>query len=229
MSSERVVIKGTSDGLIITLGVGAWPGLLDELNEHLGQKASFFKGGRVALRVGPRQLTRPQLEAVGQILTQHQVSLWAVESDSAGTREAAAQLGLETTLFPKPQPASVPQVAEDDGTTAGDSIVVQRTLRSGQVLYHAGHVVVIGDVNPGAEIRAGGNVVVWGRLRGTVHAGVGEKGLGDRAIVCALQLAPTQLRIGEHLSRSPSHETELESMPEIASVQDNQIVAETWK
>ena len=72
-------------------------------------------------------------------------------------------------------------------------------------------------------------MVVWGRLRGTVHAGVGEKGLGDQAIVCALQLAPTQLRIGEYLSRSPSHEMDLEAMPEVASVQDKQIVAETWK
>jgi septum site-determining protein MinC len=225
MSSDRVVIKGTSDGLIITIGAGAWPGLLDELNEHLGQKASFFKGGRVALRVGPRQLTRPQLETMGQLLKNHQISLWLVESDSAGTQEAAVELGLEIERLPR-QAATPTEVEE---LPKGDSIVVQRTLRSGQVIYHPGHVVVIGDVNPGAEIRAGGNVVVWGRLRGTVHAGIGDNGWGDRAIVCALQLAPTQLRIGEFLSRSPGHETELDVMPEIASVQDNQIVAEVWK
>jgi septum formation inhibitor MinC len=62
-----------------------------------------------------------------------------------------------------------------------------------------------------------------------VHAGIGDNGWGDRAIVCALQLAPTQLRIGEFLSRSPGHEAEPDVMPEIASVQDNQIVAEVWK
>lgn len=224
MSNERITIKGTSDGLIVTIGAGAWPGLVDELNRHLGQKASFFKGGRVALRLGPRQLTRLQLESVGRVLNRHNVSLWAVESDSPGTRQAATQLGLETDLSPSQAPVvPVRSLPEEN------SIVVQRTLRSGQIIHHSGHVVVIGDVNPGAEIRAGGSVVVWGRLRGTVHAGVGDDGLGEEAVVCALQLSPTQLRIGDHITRSPADETDQEIVPEMASIQDGQIVAEPWQ
>jgi septum site-determining protein MinC len=226
MPNERITIKGTSDGLIITLGAGAWPGLVDELDQHLGQKAAFFKGGRVALRVGPRQLTRLQMEAVGHVLNRHKVTLWAVESDSPSTRQAAEQLGLETDLVPRKEPVDV----ADELPPAGEqSIVVQRTLRSGQVIHHPGHVVVIGDVNPGAEIKAGGSVVVWGRIRGTVFAGVGENGLGEKAVVCALQLAPVLLRIGNQITRSPANETNSEIIPEMASVQDDQIVAEPWK
>ncbi len=225
MSSDRINIKGTSDGLIITVGPGAWPGLVEELDRHLGQKASFFKGGRVALRIGPRQLSRPQLEKVGHLLNRHQVSLWAVESDSPATRAAAEELGLETGMAAPRAPA--PQTAPPP--PEGDSIVVQRTLRSGQVIYHPGHIVIIGDVNPGAEVRAGGNVVVWGRLRGTVHAGAGDEGLGDRAIICALQLSPTQLRIGSHITRPPADDGNQDSAPEVASVQEGQIVAELWK
>ena len=223
MSNERITIKGTSDGLIVTIGAGAWPGLVDELSQHLSQKASFFKGGRVALRIGPRQLTRLQLESVGRVLSRHNVSLWAVESDSPGTRQAATQLGLETDLSPKQAPV-VPVTPPPEE----NSIVVQRTLRSGQIIHHPGHVVVIGDVNPGAEIRAGGSVVVWGRLRGAVHAGVGEEGPGEQAVVCALQLSPTQLRIGDYITRSPADEGNQEIVPEMASVQDGQIVAEPW-
>lgn len=221
MSNDRVNIKGTSDGLIITLGPGAWPGLVEELDHHLGQKASFFKGGRVALRVGPRQLTRPQLEKVGQLLNRHQVSLWAVESDSPGTKAAALELGLETSLVTRsaPPPPAPPEA---------DSLVVQRTLRSGQVIYHPGHIVIIGDVNPGAEVQAGGHIIVWGRLRGTAHAGAGEKGLGDQALVCALRLSPTQLRIGNHITRAPADDG-ADVAPEVASVQDDQIVVELWK
>jgi septum site-determining protein MinC len=226
MPNERITIKGTSDGLIITLGAGAWPGLVDELDQHLGQKAAFFKGGRVALRVGPRQLTRLQMEAVGHVLNRHKVTLWAVETDSPGTRQAAEQLGLETDLVPRKEPVDV----ADELPPAGEqSIVVQRTLRSGQVIHHPGHVVVIGDVNPGAEIKAGGSVVVWGRIRGTVFAGVGENGLGEKAVVCALQLSPVLLRIGNQITRSPANETNSEIIPEMASVQDDQIVAEPWK
>lgn len=226
MSNNRVTIKGTSDGLIVTVGAGAWPSLEEELDQRLGEKASFFKGGRVALRVGSRQLTRPQLESVGQILNRHNVTLWAVEGDSPGTREAAVQLGLEISLSSKPvkRPA---RLAAMEPPAGGNSIVVQRTLRSGQVMHHPGHVVIIGDVNPGAEIRAGGHVVVWGRLRGAVHAGAGE--LGNEALVCALQLAPTQLRIGNYLAHAPADEDESEILPEVASVQDGQIIAEPWR
>ena len=107
----------------------------------------------------------------------------------------------------------------------GGAVLVRRTLRSGQTVRHTGHIVVIGDVNPGAEIIAGGDVVVWGRLRGTVHAGAGGD---DDAVVCALVLAPTQLRIGSHIARSPGGEPGRRILPEVASVQGDQIVAKPW-
>jgi septum site-determining protein MinC len=222
MSSDRITIKGTSSGLVVTIGPGVWPGLLEELDIQLGEKASFFKGGRVALSVGPRQLTRPQLEAVGEILSKHHVTLWAVDSESPGTQEAAAQLSLETSLAsPKTTPTAVQTVE-----ALGDSIVIKRTLRSGQVIHHPGHVVIIGDVNPGAEIRAGGSILVWGRLRGAVHAGADEERRAD-AVVCALQLAPMHLRIGDYIARAPADDDH-EIVPEMAFIQDDQIVAEAW-
>jgi septum site-determining protein MinC len=223
MANERISIKGTSSGLIVNIGAGAWHGLLIELDETLGQKASFFKGGRVALRVGPRQLTRPQLEAVGEILKQHDVTLWAVEGEASGTQEAADQLGLETSMAP---------VSADAETTTGrptakGSIIVRRTLRSGQVIHHSGDVVVIGDVNPGAEVKAGGSVIIWGRLRGSVYAGSAEN-RGEGSVVCALQLSPVQLRIGNLVARAPADAESHEIMPEMAFVHDGQIVAEPW-
>jgi septum site-determining protein MinC len=200
MTKERITIKGTSSGLVVTIGAGVWQGLVDELDSRLGEKASFFKGGRVALHVGPRQLTRGQLESVGQVLARHGVTLWAVESDSPGTRDAAVQLGLEVGIPDRPS------ISEEElPASQGDAIVVRRTLRSGQVIFHPGHVVVIGDVNPGAEIRA------------------------DNAVVCALQLSPTQLRIGNFIARAPAEEGGQEIIPEMASVQNDQIVAEPWK
>jgi len=86
------------------------------------------------------------------------------------------------------------------------------------------HVVVIGDVNPGAEITAGGNVIVWGRLRGVVHAGAGGD---EEAVVCALDLAPTQLRIAGHIAVSP--ERRKDPGPEIARIREGQLIADTWK
>jgi septum site-determining protein MinC len=97
-------------------------------------------------------------------------------------------------------------------------------VRSGQVIRHHGHVTVLGDVNAGGEIIAGGNVLVWGRLRGTVHAGA----LGDRkAVICALELAPTQLRIADLIARAP--EGGAGRFPEVAFVENDQIGVEPWE
>jgi septum formation inhibitor MinC len=76
---------------------------------------------------------------------------------------------------------------------AGISTLYHRgTLRGGQALHNMGNIVLIGDVNPGAELIASGDIVVVGALRGTAHAGA----QGDRAArVIALNFAPTQLRI----------------------------------
>jgi septum site-determining protein MinC len=88
-------------------------------------------------------------------------------------------------------------------------------------------VVVLGDVNPGAEVIAGGDVIVWGHLRGIVHAGA----MGDpERCVCALDLSPTQLRIGSHIARPPDEKRRRkESRPERAFIIDDQIIAECWR
>ncbi len=94
------------------------------------------------------------------------------------------------------------------------------TVRSGQNIASDGHLVVLGDVNPGAEVSANGNVIVLGALRGLVHAGAG----GDRnALVIALGLSPTQIRIADIITRAPDDNPAVVFEPEIACVRDNKI------
>jgi septum site-determining protein MinC len=229
--AETVTIKGTSEGLVIRLGSGPLNTVLDEMAARLEAKASFFIGGRVALRVGDRPLSAEQLQLIGSKLEEHGVTLWAVDGEHPITRAAARELGLET---PDNQSAW-PVRLQATGLTASYAaeqipreemvgIVVRRTLRSGQAIHHVGHVTLIGDVNPGAEIVAGGDIIVWGKLLGTVHAGA----MGDeQAVVCALELAPSQIRIGSHIARSPGGGRP-PRMPEIASVQEDRIVVEGW-
>jgi septum site-determining protein MinC len=220
--TETVTIKGTSDGLVITLGEGPLPTVLSEMETRLSSRASFFLGGRVALRVANRALSVEQLQAIGAMMEQVGVTLWAVESTHPATHVAVQELGLETSLRPSSSPTSSTPGQIPLAEMVG--IVVRRTLRSGQFIHHAGHVTLIGDVNPGAEVVAGGDVIVWGKLRGTVHAGaMGD----DGAVVCALELAPSQIRIGSHIARSPER-SRRPKVPEIASVQEEGIVVERW-
>jgi septum site-determining protein MinC len=93
------------------------------------------------------------------------------------------------------------------------------TLRSGDHLQAEGSVLLLGDLNPGARISAGGHVLVWGRLRGMAHAG--RRGDTSARIV-ALQLRPLQLRIAGAVARGPE-ERPPEGLAEEARLEDGEI------
>ncbi len=104
-------------------------------------------------------------------------------------------------------------------------VMIHRTVRSGQKVEHSGTIVIVGDVNAGSEVIAGGDVLVWGRLRGVVHAGAGGD---DNAIVGALFLAPTQLRIGNLIARAPDEKRSRQAPAEVARIRGGQIIVEPW-
>ncbi len=115
-------------------------------------------------------------------------------ADLAARRNEREAASFERRLPPgAPATAGVTIPAVPNSAPEGISTLYHRgTLRGGQTLHNLGNIVVIGDVNPGAELIASGDVVVFGSLRGVAHAGA----QGDAsARVVALELAPTQLRI----------------------------------
>ena len=220
---DAISIKGIREGLLITLSDGEpWNDTFRALLARIEQSVDFFKGARLALALGPRPLSVAELSNVRSVLSEHNVTLWAVLSDSPATVNSAQSLGLNIAL-----PSTLPQTQPDPETNPEEdresAVLARLTLRSGRSVRHAGHVVIIGDVNPGAEIMAGGNIVVWGRLRGVAHAGAD----GDEtAVVCALDLSPTQLRIARFIATSPSRKGE--AGPEMARLKNGHIVAERW-
>jgi septum site-determining protein MinC len=216
-------LKGTADGLLAVLPAGEWSASVEALLESIDRRADFFRGAQLTLELGEVEARAGDLGRLRDELATREVHLRAVRGDHPATREAAANLGL---LEQPRKPAPPAEIEAEFGTRRVDgeeSLFVQRTLRSGHKIHFPGHVVVLGDVNPGAEIVAGGNVLVWGRLRGTVHAGAGGQ---DTAVVCALDLAPTQLRIGAHIAISPDRRGK--PRPETALIRDGQLVAEPW-
>ena len=108
-----------------------------------------------------------------------------------------------------------------------DTLYLTQTLRSGQTVSFEGNIFIIGDVHPGSEVNATGDVTVWGILGGIVHAG--SDGNTD-AKVRALKLNPIQLRIANLYSRRndtinvPYVQKTNEFTPEEARIDKNQIV-----
>lgn len=216
-------IKGLRDGLLITIGNGEWAALESALLEQIHTQGPFFKGARVALDVGSQILKVNELVALRDRLSDRGVSLWAVLSESPTTEKTAQLLGLATRIS-KPRPEEQRQFAVADLGEA-TAMFVNKTLRSGTRIEFDGHVVVVGDVNPGAEVVAGGNVIVWGRVRGMVHAGAN----GNRsAYICALDLSPTQLRIADEVSAQLKPQTH--PRPEVVSLsEDGKLRSAPWE
>jgi septum site-determining protein MinC len=222
---DPITIKGIREGLLVTVGdAETWPITAQGLLTRIDETADFFKGAKLALAIGARAISAADLGRLRDDLSERNVSLWAVLSDSPLTVSAAQALGLNVAL-PTSAPAKREQQERevDSEEARQEAVYLRRTLRSGRSVRHTGHVIVVGDVNAGAEIVADGDVVVWGHLRGTVHAGAS----GDvEAVVCALELSPTQLRIADLIAVSPAHRGE--ARPELARIKDRRIVAERW-
>jgi septum site-determining protein MinC len=217
---DLISIKGGREGLRLRLDDAAeWQVLTAALKQQLAQNSGFFAGARLILEIGDRTLDEGQMTALLELVQQHGVQVDALGATARESRNAARASGVTARPLPRyTEPASPTPLGENDG------MLVTRTVRSGQVLRHHGHITLIGDVNPGGELIAGGSVVVWGRLRGLVHAGA----LGNaEAIVCALELRPTQLRIAEQITRTPDGIGRLG--PETARIEDGRIVVEPWE
>ena len=220
---SNIKIKGIRDGLLITIpGDGDWEPLRTALLEHLDDQADFLRGARITLDAGNHALRAAELGALRNEFLERELSLWGVISNSPATEQSAQSLGLATRLT-QPKPEQMAPPAQTRLESGEQAILVHRTLRSGFRLQNPGHVVIVGDVNPGAEVIAGGDVVVWGRLLGMVHAGAAGN---EAAVICALDLTPTQLRIAGKITTTPKRRGK--PQPEVARIENGQIIAEVW-
>jgi len=218
---QDVVIRGTTrSGLVILLPEeGAFEQVCQRLREKLAQGGRFFQGSEVTVQTGGRNLTEAERESIETILRESSMALRTVGAGGDPVAEAQAALkAAEQTRRLGTLPAAALL------TESETALVVTRTLRSGQSVRHEGDVIVLGDVNPGAEVVATGHIVVMGSLRGVAHAGASGNAA---AIVAATKLRPTQLRISNVIGRAPDEEEPLKPVPEVARVRDGMIVVET--
>ena len=119
--------------------------------------------------------------------------------------------------------------AQTQALLEAQTVILASTVRAGFRGEYKGSVVVLGDVNPGAELIAGGDVIVTGALRGVAHAGYGGH---ENAIVWARPIASPQIRIGDQLARSPEGSSNMRRMEgnertERAYPKDGRIVIDT--
>ncbi|MFW5719255.1 MAG: septum site-determining protein MinC [Halanaerobium sp.] len=192
--------QAVSDGIVMNFRSGSSFGRIKKaVSLHAAEAADFFTGVNLYLNLSGLELAYDQLEELMEIVKNYN----RVNKIYFTARKIEKE--------------------EKNDNQNSEAVIINRTLRSGQRVKHQANVVIVGDVNPGAEVIAGGDIIVFGRLRGVVHAGAG--GSKDSQ-VAALKLDPTQLRIASLIARSPDDSDSSKLQAERAYIEDDQIMVE---
>ena len=147
--------------------------IIKELTKKLRELKKMYKEEKTPIRVTGKILANKELEEIKELITS--------KIDVKVSFDTPTTLGLHSITR---------SYKKDVGTS--ETTFHKGSLRSGQRLEVEGSLVVIGDVNSGAEVIAGDNIAIIGTLRGLAHAGA--KG-NKEAIVAASVLDAVQIRI----------------------------------
>ncbi len=180
-----------------------WQDISQQLQQLIHAGERFWQNQtEVQIVARERLLDTRQLQAIAEILSQVQLKIKSVATTRRQTAVAAATAGYsveqqsyQISLNPHPKPP-IPPLA--------DPLYLETTVRSGVEIRHGGTVVILGDLNPGGAVVAQGDILVWGRLRGVVHAGADGN---SKCRIMALQMEPTQIRIADYAGPFPRKTT----------------------
>jgi septum site-determining protein MinC len=218
MSKDIVNIKGTRNGLVICLEAGHdFDEIKNTLISKIESSRGFFKGAKFIFHLGLNSLTSEKTKELEDICYNHGLVPNAdIPLPSKNISKPVQPLMREAS----PSLPSTGLIESDKKPC----LMVNHSLRSGQKVNYKGNVVIMGDINPGSEITALGDIIVLGSLRGVVHAGAN----GDmNSIIVAYRLNPVQLRIASTISRSPENNL-ISRHPEIARMHNGQMVIEPY-
>lgn len=182
---EPVNIKGTKSGIILVLD----PDMpLEELKEAVRIKFTkskkFFGNALVALTFEGRKMTDEEKFSIANVVSDNSdLNVVCITEENAdkeefhkkALRDKLADLNSNTGKFYK------------------------GTLRNGQVVDFETSIIILGDVNAGAQVVSKGSIIVLGSLYGNAFAGAGGR---KNVFVAALNMNPTQIRIGDSIARA---------------------------
>ena len=246
MNKNIVMFKRGRDAILVILDPDAdFEQLKSVLQSKVGEASRFFGGASSAISFVGRTLSEAQENELLDILAENSnlditFILRDLTNPDAEQSDDAPQGAAKEDILSANRPVKEP---ETNRSAVGNLVDLSSkmpphlgsrpfdisehntrfqhgSLRSGQIIRFRGSVVVLGDVNPGAEILAEGNVIVLGSLKGLVHAGCMGN---DRCFICALTLTPSQLRIADKITYMPNDAKDWGGAPQYAFISDGQI------
>lgn len=223
---ELVQLKGYRDGLRVIIDREApLPEIERAVVKRLERLGDFVAGSSIILDVGERSLSDDDIRRLQKILERRfDVTIGRIVTTSTKTKRLADVLRIPAVE----EIRGVEEVGVKREVPFANARLVKGTLRAGQEeRFLEGSLIVVGDVNPGADVIASGDIIVLGALRGRAFAGA----LGDQtAVIIALNFDPIQIRIADCINVRPESEGRRKRpRAEIARIEGDRIVVREFK
>lgn len=205
-----ITLKSTKEGLEFWIkDANSYSEIKKELSNTLGANRDFYAGTHLPANFFGWEFTDLQKRELSAFLNREYGIFHVNFSDDAAPAE---------------QPDSSAAIEAEGEPVAyhAGSLFLPRTIRSGQRIECQGDLVIVGDVNPGSELVATGNIAVFGKLRGLAHAGATGR---EDVMIVANYLVPQQIRIGGKIAIIPGNRR-IEG-PEVVKILDGKIVVDS--
>ena len=207
MNDDRIQIKGTKEGINATIDMERFSDfdeMLEVLIDKLTAGKGFYKGASLKIAANLKNVNENDILRLKDVLFEK------IQIKECFFEEVKREEQKESKIF--------------SGVYEGKTKFIKKTIRGGQLVRYHGNIVIIGDINNGAEVYGGGNIIVLGTIKGQVHAGVGGN---KKAIISAFSLQPEILQIAEIVTIAPEDGIK-PSYPELAKIKDDIIVVEPY-
>ena len=204
MQDDGIKFKGEKDGLNLVINIKLFnsiESLIEALRVKLRKGRRFYKGASIKITVDMRQLEARDLREIRDFLS----SEFMIKDCSFINLDDSSK-----KVF--------------NGIHEGKTKFVRKTIRSGQRFEYSGNLVIVGDINSGAEVYAAGNIIVLGSVKGSVYAGFNGN---SSAIIAAFVLTPQIMQIADVITRSPE-DMDKPRYPELAKIKNGSIVVEPY-
>ncbi|HKM35161.1 MAG TPA: septum site-determining protein MinC [Lachnospiraceae bacterium] len=216
--SDKVIIKSNPYGIRLILDEQLpFPALSNAVAEKFKKIGSFFKDAKMAVSFEGRVMTEKEQLHLAEIIMKNSM----VQIVSIIDNDPAMEQKMKKGLLSGAESILRNEGDKEEGEACAD--FYKGNLRSGQILESKTSVTIIGDVNPGAKVISGGNIVILGSLKGNAHAGAFGN---SNCFIIALDMIPIQLQIGDLIAKSPDREQTAKRLWRKEKIRENTTAAQ---
>lgn len=207
MKDTRIQIKGNKEGINAIIDIEkftTFDEVIEVLVETLFPKKAFYNNSILKLTSNFKNVTDNEIVKLKE--------------------ELFDKINIKDCIFEEVKSIKENEIKIFNGIYEGKTKFIKKTVRGGQIINYPGNVVIIGDVNHGAEVYSGGNIIVLGSIKGHVRAGMGGN---MKSIIAAFSLQPELLQIADIITISPEDGIK-PAYPEVAKIKDGSIIVEPY-